>query len=70
MSLPARPSFSRPLAALAAALMSLAPAVMEAQNANPSFGRWLLKSDAPAPASNVMTYEPFGASGMKVTIEV
>ena len=40
-----------------------------AQAANPRFGRWLLKSDAPAPASNVMTYEPFGATGMKVTIE-
>lgn len=37
--------------------------------ANPRFGRWLLKSDAPAPASNIMTYEPFGANGMKVTIQ-
>ncbi len=37
--------------------------------ANPRFGRWLLKSDAPSPASNIMTYEPFGASGMKVTIQ-
>ncbi len=36
---------------------------------NPRFGRWLLKSDAPAPASNIMTYEPFGAGGMKVTIQ-
>jgi hypothetical protein len=42
---------------------------VEAQQANPRFGRWLLKSDAPAPASNIMTYEPFGASGMKVTIQ-
>ena len=40
-----------------------------AQSTNPRFGRWLLKSDAPAPASNVMTYEPFGVTGMKVTIE-
>ena len=37
--------------------------------ANPRFGRWRLKSDAPSPASNIMTYEPFGASGMKVTIQ-
>ena len=39
-----------------------------AQATNPRFGQWRLKSDAPAPASNVMTYEPFGASGMKVTV--
>ena len=45
------------------------PVTAEAQQANPRFGRWLLKSDAPAPASNIMTYEPFGASGMKVTIQ-
>lgn len=45
------------------------PVTVEAQQANPRFGRWLLKSDAPAPASNIMTYEPFGASGMKVTIQ-
>lgn len=41
----------------------------EAQASNPRFGRWLLKSDAPAPASNIMSYEPFGATGMKVTIQ-
>jgi hypothetical protein len=40
-----------------------------AQSANPRFGRWKLKSDAPAPASNIMTYEPFGASGMKITVD-
>lgn len=40
-----------------------------AQNQNPRFGKWKLKSDAPPPASNVMTYEPFGAKGMKVTID-
>lgn len=36
---------------------------------NPRFGRWLLKSDAPPPSSNIMTYEPLGANGMKVTIQ-
>lgn len=36
---------------------------------NPRFGRWLLKSDAAAPASNIMTYEPLGTTGMKVTIQ-
>jgi hypothetical protein len=40
-----------------------------AQRANPRFGRWKLKSDAPPPASNVMTYAPEGANGMKVTID-
>ncbi len=42
---------------------------LSAQPGNPRFGRWLLKSDAPAPSSNVMAYEPFGTSGMKVTIQ-
>ena len=52
-----------------AATFCCLPVTAEAQQANPRFGRWLLKSDAPAPASNIMTYEPFGASGMKVTIQ-
>lgn len=39
-----------------------------AQATNPRFGQWKLKSDAPAPSSNVMTYEAFGASGMKITV--
>lgn len=40
-----------------------------AQGTNPRFGKWKLKSDAPVPASNVMTYEPYGAHGMKVTVD-
>ncbi len=36
---------------------------------NPRFGVWRLKSDAPPPASNLMTYEAFGPAGMKVTIQ-
>ncbi len=40
-----------------------------AQATNPRFGRWKLKSDDPPPASNVMTYEPYGEGGMKVTVE-
>ena len=43
--------------------------VAQAQPSNPRFGRWLLKSDAPAPTSNIMTYEPHGAGGMRVTIQ-
>ncbi len=53
---------------LAAITLTFSAASADAQHANPRFGRWMLKSDAPAPASNVMTYEPFGAAGMKVTI--
>ena len=53
--------------AVAVATLLVAGAA-EAQAANPRFGQWKLKSDAPAPASNVMTYEPFGAKGMKVTV--
>lgn len=47
----------------------LCSTALGAQSSNPRFGKWLLKSDASAPASNVMTYEPFGAAGMKVTIQ-
>jgi hypothetical protein len=54
---------------LGGSLVSLLAATAGAQAANPRFGRWRLKSDAPAPASNIMTYEPFGAVGMKVTIQ-
>ena len=51
------------------ALVAVCAANPSAQNQNPRFGKWKLKSDAPPPASNVMTYEPFGAKGMKVTID-
>jgi hypothetical protein len=42
---------------------------VSAQQPNPRFGRWKLKSDAPPPSSNIMTYEPFGGKGMKITID-
>ncbi len=51
------------------ALVAVCVGYPSAQNQNPRFGKWKLKSDAPPPASNVMTYEPFGAKGMKVTID-
>jgi len=44
-------------------------AIASAQDANPRYGKWKLKSDAAAPASNIMTYEPAGAAGMKITID-
>jgi len=40
-----------------------------AQKANPRFGRWKLKSDAPRQQSNVMTYEPYNGKGMKIAID-
>lgn len=49
--------------------MSVVAATVSSQAQNPRFGKWKLKSAAPAPQSNIMTYEPFGAKGMKVTVE-
>ncbi len=51
-----------------AVILAVATSVA-AQNRNPRFGQWKNKSDAPAPSSNIMTYEPFGEKGMKVTID-
>jgi hypothetical protein len=42
-------------------------ALMSAQHANPRIGRWKLKQEPPA--LNIMTYEPWGNGGMKVTVE-
>jgi len=52
-----------------AALIAALGTPGSAQSGNPRFGHWKLKSDAPPPASNVMTYEPAGGKGMKVTID-
>jgi len=53
--------------AIAAAVATSVAAM--AQTPNPRFGRWKLKSDDPPPALNVMTYEPYGDGGMRVTVE-
>ncbi|WP_428277048.1 class A beta-lactamase [Candidatus Palauibacter sp.] len=45
------------------------PADPSADRANPRYGVWKLRSDAPAPALNVMTYDPWGDGGMKITVE-
>lgn len=39
------------------------------QDASPRFGIWLMESDAPLPAKNIMTYEPWGDGGMRITVE-
>jgi hypothetical protein len=49
--------------------ITLVAAMVSGQAPNPRFGKWKLKSDAPPPSSNIMTYEPFGAKGMKITID-
>lgn len=63
----------RVLVTLCALVCALTAYALRAQTMastdNPRYGRWLLKSDAVAPSSNVMTYEPFGTRGMKVTIQ-
>jgi hypothetical protein len=41
--------------------------LVAAQPANPRFGKWKLKQEPPA--INIMTYEPSGDAGMKVTVE-
>ena len=51
------------------AVVALLAGSVAAQSPNPRFGKWKLKSDAPAPQSNIMTYEPVGAKGMKITID-
>src|SRR5580700_6083518 len=51
------------------AMAALLGMTATAESANPRYGKWKLKSDAPAPQSNVMTYEPYGDHGMKITID-
>jgi hypothetical protein len=63
-----RPALVLAASALAAAVATFA-VTASAQALNPRFGKWKLKSDAAPPSSNVMTYEPAGAKGMKITID-
>ncbi|MBI3491904.1 MAG: hypothetical protein HY047_09005 [Acidobacteria bacterium] len=49
--------------------VALLAAIAFAQAANPRIGKWKLKQDAPPPALNIMTYEPFATGGMRVTVE-
>jgi len=54
---------------LAAAVVVCSLSLVAAQATNPRIGKWKLKQDAPPPALNIMTYEPYGNGGMKVTVE-
>jgi hypothetical protein len=54
---------------LGVAAMS-SPTSVSAQGSNPRYGKWRLKPTEPnaPPSTNVMTYEPFNTTGMKITI--
>ena len=57
-------------AGICAAVVVLVASLSAQTPTNPRYGKWKLKSDAPAPQSNVMTYEPLpGGRGMKITID-
>ncbi len=47
---------------------AVAATEVSAQDPSPRFGQWLMDQDAPPPAINVMTYEPWGDGGMKITV--
>ncbi len=55
------------LAALFAASCGGGPEA-EAQDQNPRFGVWKLRSDNPPPYQNIMTYAPWGDGGMSITV--
>ena len=58
------------LAAGLIATVTMLVASTAAETTNPRFGRWKIKSDAPPPTSNIMSYEPLaGGKGMKITID-
>jgi len=60
----------RPLIIGAALVATAALMAVEASAQDPStrFGRWQMDSDAPPPAINIMTYEPWGDGGMSITV--
>jgi hypothetical protein len=62
----------RGVAAATAAIVLAAGVMTFAASQKPGaanrYGKWKMDSDAPAPQSNIMTYEPFGDGGMKVTV--
>ncbi len=46
-----------------------APIDAWAQTADSRFGVWRMKSEAPPPSVNIMTYESYGSGGMRITVE-
>ena len=51
------------------AIMACSTGEPGGEGENPRFGVWQMDSDAPPPAINIMTYEPYGENGMRVTVE-
>lgn len=47
---------------------AMAFAVVQKPGATNRYGKWKMDSENPPPYSNIMTYEPFGEGGMKVTV--
>ena len=64
---PAQESDAPETPASAAGTPAADPADAEVAS-NPRFGVWQLESDRPPPYKNVMTYEPWGDGGMKITV--
>lgn len=54
---------------IAAVALVVAAADTAGQTTNPRFGVWKMQSDAPPPSVNIMTYEPYGDGGMRITVE-
>ena len=50
------------------AAASFSAAAASAQDPAERFGRWQMDSDNPPPYINIMTYEPWGDGGMKITV--
>lgn len=57
------------LSVVAALAVVVAVASAQGPKDNPRFGKWKLKSDAPPPALNIMTYDSYGEGGMRITVE-
>lgn len=56
------------LAAAVLVAAALGAAQASAQDPADRFGRWQMDSDAPPPSINIMTYEPWGDGGMRITV--
>ena len=59
------PALVSSLLVSAAMLLSAGSAAAQGES---RFGQWRLQSDAPPPSSNIMTYEPWGDGGMRITV--
>ncbi|MFV1985672.1 MAG: lipocalin-like domain-containing protein [Gemmatimonadota bacterium] len=53
---------------LIGAALVLTATSLAAQDPGPRFGVWKLRSDNPPPSINIMTYQPYGDGGMRITV--